>query len=99
LGPKGKDADTAKDQYGPIDRAIAAQNATYDYLNRFTGGWITISKTNITIVLLFVILVLWPGYTAKVKPLTIHVMDSLTNEPIEGAVVYYLLDTMRTETT
>lgn len=35
LGPKGKDADTAKDQYGPIDRAIAAQNATYDYLNRF----------------------------------------------------------------
>ena len=35
LGPKGKDADTAWIGSALIDRAIAAQNATYDYLNRF----------------------------------------------------------------
>jgi len=38
---------------------------------------------------------LWPGYTAEVRPLTIHVIDSMTNEPVEGAVVYYELTAMR----
>jgi hypothetical protein len=52
----------------------------------------------ITLVLVVVILVLTScrfGQTVEVRPLTIHVIDSLTKEPIQGAIVYYKLEAMR----